>query len=297
MVTNAPYSLVSIFLFTFGRLMYSINCKGKLLSLHQPIVMGIINLTPDSFFANSRSASIQNAVEQAAKMLTEGAAILDIGGQSTRPGAEMVGADIEIERVVPAIEAIIQEFPDAVISIDTFHAAVAAAAIEAGAAIVNDISGGMLDAEMLPTVARLQVPYILMHMKGNPANMQQFAVYEDVVKEVLDYFIQRIETCRLAGVKDIIVDPGFGFAKTISHNFTILKNLPAFKILGKPLLVGISRKGTIYKTLDITPEEALNGTTVLNTVGLLNGASILRVHDVKEAMESIKLIEQITISN
>ena len=271
--------------------MYSINCKGKLLSLDKPVVMGIINLTPDSFFAGSRSASVQDAVEQAGKMLAEGAAILDIGGQSTRPGAEMVGADAEMERVIPAIAAIISQHPEAIISIDTFHASVAVAAVEAGAAIVNDISGSHLNGAMLPTVANLKVPYICMHMRGNPTNMQQFAAYNNVVQEVLDYFIERMEACRLAGINDVIIDPGFGFAKTIQHNFTLLKNLPVFKMLNRPLLLGISRKGTIYKTLGITAEEALNGTTVLNTIGLQNGASILRVHDVKEAVEAVKLME------
>ena len=273
--------------------MYSINCKGKLLSLEKPVIMGIINLTPDSFFVGSRSASVQDAVAQAGSMLAQGAAILDIGGQSTRPSAEMVGADAEMERVAPAIEGILQQYPEAIISIDTFHASVAAAAVEAGAAIVNDISGGHLDGAMLPTVANLKVPYICMHMRGTPATMQQLATYQNVVQEVLDYFIERTEACRLAGINDIIVDPGFGFAKTIQHNFTLLKNLSVFKMLNRPLLVGISRKGTIYKTLGVTAEEALNGTTVLNTIGLLNGASILRVHDVKEAVEAVKLVEAI----
>lgn len=270
--------------------MFSLNCKGKLILLHKPVVMGIINLTPDSFFAGSRSASVENAVAQAGKMLAEGAAILDIGGQSTRPGAEMVGAETEAERVVPAIEAVIHQFPEAVVSIDTFHAAVATAAVKAGATIVNDVSGGHLDTAMLVTVANLKVPYICMHMRGNPTNMQQFATYQNVVQEVLDYFIERVEACRLAGINDVVLDPGFGFAKIIAHNFTLLKNLSVFKMLNRPLLVGISRKGTIYKTLGITTEEALNGTTVLNTVGLLNGASILRVHDVKEAVEAVKLV-------
>lgn len=273
--------------------MYSINCKGKLLSLGKPVVMGIINLTPDSFFADSRVQSTSAAVEQAAKMLEKGAAILDIGGQSTRPGAEMIGADAEAEKVVPAIEAILKHYPQAIISVDTFYAAVAEATVAAGAAIINDISGGLLDTAMLPTVASLKVPYICMHMRGTPATMQQMATYENVVQDVLDYFIERIEACRLAGIDDVIVDPGFGFAKTIQHNFTLLKNLSAFRILNRPILAGISRKATVYKTLGITAAEALNGTTVLNTIALQNGAHILRVHDVKEAIEAVKLVEQL----
>ena len=257
--------------------------------LDQPIVMGIINTTPDSFYAGSRSNSVAQAVQQAGKMIEQGAAIIDIGGQSTRPGAEIIGADAEADRVVPIIEAIIQSYPNAIISVDTFYAPVAAKAVAAGAAIVNDISGGQLDENMVATVGKLGVPYICTHTKGTPATMQSLATYDDVVQEVLDYFIQRTEACRLAGINDIIIDPGFGFAKTIAHNFTLLKNLSVFSILNKPVLLGISRKATIYKTLGITPEEALNGTTVLNTIGLLNGAHILRVHDVKEAVEVAKL--------
>lgn len=269
--------------------MYTLNCKGKLLLLDKPIVMGIINFTPDSFYTGSRMNSVGQAVQQAETMLQQGAAILDIGGQSTRPGAKIVGAEAEAERVIIIIEAIIRSFPDTLISIDTFHALVAAKAIAAGASMVNDISGGQLDKEMLSTVGKLRVPYICMHTKGTPATMQGLATYQDVVLEVLDYFIQRTEACRQAGIKDVIIDPGFGFAKTITHNFTLLKNLSLFKILEKPILLGISRKATIYKTLGTTPEEALNGTTILNTIGLLKGADILRVHDVKEAVEAVKL--------
>jgi dihydropteroate synthase len=267
----------------------TINCKGKLLSLDAPIVMGIINITPDSFYSGSRQQTVDAALQQAAKMLGEGASILDIGGQSTRPGSEQAGAEAEAERVLPVIKAIHHRHTDAIISIDTFYALVAEQAIAAGAHIVNDISGGTLDNSMFATLARLKVPYICMHMRGTPANMQQFAVYEDVVKEVLEFFIQRIELAKLAGITDIIIDPGFGFAKTQAHNFTLLRNLQLFSILGKPILAGISRKSTIYKTLGITAGEALNGTTVLNTIALLNGAHILRVHDVKEAREAVQL--------
>jgi len=277
--------------------MYTLNCKGKLLALDKPWVMGIINTTPDSFYADSRKQDVENIVAQAKKMLDDGATVLDIGGQSTRPGAMMIGSEEESNRVVPAIKAICQAFPHVPVSVDTFSAQVAQVAVEAGAAIVNDISGGFMDANMLATVAALRVPYICMHMKGTPTNMQQHAVYEDVTKEVLDYFIERIDTCRKAGIHDVIIDPGFGFSKTIDHNFTLLKNLSLFKLLGKPILLGISRKATIYKTLGITAAEALNGTTVLNTIGLLNGADIIRVHDVKEAVEATKLIHQTKTKN
>jgi len=270
--------------------MYTLNCKGKLLSLNTPVVMGIINITPDSFYEGSRQQALDDILQQSKNMLTEGAAILDIGGQSTRPGSVQVGAEEEAKRVLPAIEAIHRQFPETIISIDTYHASVAKAAVDAGAAIVNDISGGMMDASMLSTVAALNVPYICMHMKGTPETMQQNPVYDDITKEVLDFFIERIDTCRRAGINDIIIDPGFGFGKTIEHNFMLLKNLGVFKILGKPILLGISRKSTIYKTLGVSANEALNGTTVLNTIGLQNGANILRVHDVKEAMEAVKLV-------
>lgn len=259
--------------------------------MDKPVVMGIINVTPDSFYGGSRSASIQHAIAQAGKMIAEGAAILDIGGQSTRPGSETVGAEEEIGRVVPVIQAIKQAYPNIFISIDTYYAAVAQAAVEAGADMVNDISGGTIDGEMLATVARLRVPYICMHIKGTPATMQQHAVYNDVTKEVLEYFTERIAACRRAGIIDIIVDPGFGFAKTPAHNFSLLRNLNMFNILGIPMLAGISRKSTIYKTLGVTADEALNGTTVLNTIALLNGVHILRVHDVKEAVEAVKLVQ------
>ncbi|MCU0404053.1 MAG: dihydropteroate synthase [Chitinophagaceae bacterium] len=269
--------------------MFTLNGRGRLISLEKPLVMGIINITPDSFFAGSRQATLSGVLMQAEKMLSEGAAILDLGGQSTRPGAERVSADEESERVVPAVEAIISRFPEAVISVDTFYSMVANRAVEAGALIVNDVSAGLLDADMLQTVARLRVPYICMHMKGEPQTMQHNPQYEDVTREVLDFFIRRIEDCRKAGIVDIIADPGFGFGKTIAHNFELIKNLDVFKILDVPLLMGISRKSTIYKTLGITADEALNGTTVLHTIGLMKGANILRVHDVKEAVEAVKL--------
>jgi dihydropteroate synthase len=271
--------------------LYTLNCKGKLLSFDRAKVMGIINITPDSFYEGSRFNSMDAILEQAAQMLTEGADIIDIGGQSTRPGSESVGASAEQDRVIPAIETIAKAFPDAIISVDTYHAAVAKAAVEAGAVMVNDISGGTMDATMLATAAALRVPYICMHIKGTPANMQQQAVYENVTQEVLDFFIRQTEACRQAGIHDVIIDPGFGFGKTIAHNFQLLRELSLLHILQRPVLLGISRKSTIYKTLGITAAEALNGTTALHTIGLLNGAHILRVHDVKEAVETIHLLE------
>jgi dihydropteroate synthase len=270
--------------------MYTLNCKGKLLVIDQPIVMGIINVTPDSFFEGHSTLGLDGIVSLAGKMVDDGASILDIGGQSTRPGSERIPADREIERVVPVIAAIQSKYPDIVISIDTYHSRVAEMAVNAGASIVNDISAGEMDKEMIAMVASLRVPYICMHMKGTPDNMQKGIHYENVVKEVLDYFILKIAACKAAGIHDVIVDPGFGFGKTIGHNFQLLKHLEIFKLLEKPIMAGISRKSTIYKTLGTTADGALNGTTVLNTVALLNGAAILRVHDVKEAKEAIKLI-------
>jgi dihydropteroate synthase len=273
--------------------MFTLNCKGRLMVIDKPMVMGIINATPDSFYGGSRKNNVDEILDQAEKMLAEGAAMIDIGGQSTRPGSEQVGIDEELKRTLPAIETIRKKFPDCYISIDTFDAAVAQKAVNAGADMVNDISGGNMDAQMLSTVAALQVPFVCMHMQGTPANMQQHPVYENVTKEILDFFIKKMEECRLAGINDVIIDIGFGFGKTIEHNFQLLKELSIFKILQKPLLLGVSRKSSIYKTLQITPEESLNGTTVLHTVGLLNGAHILRVHDVKEAKQAIDLLEKI----
>ena len=269
--------------------MFTLNCKGRILVIDKPIVMGIINATPDSFFGGSRFNGVDEIVAKAEKMLNDGAGILDIGGQSTRPGSELISADEEIERVIPAIKAIAKKRPEAFISIDTFYSKVAKAAVDAGASIVNDISAGSMDNKMIATVAELKVPYILMHMKGTPQTMQQNAIYENVTLEVLDHFISKTHELQNAGIVDIIIDPGFGFAKTIDQNFELLKNLSAFKMLDKAIMLGISRKSTIYKTLGVNADEALNGTTVLNTIGLMNGASILRVHDVKEAKEAIKL--------
>lgn len=271
--------------------MYTLNCKGKLLAINQPLVMGIINVTPDSFYNKGADCGVKDLVPLAAKMIADGAAILDIGGQSTRPGSERIDWRKERDRVLPVIESIKALHPDMIISTDTYHARVAEAAVHAGACIVNDISAGAMDEEMIATVAALHVPYICMHMKGRPETMQKEAKYEDLVKEVLDFFIAKTYQCTQAGIPDVIIDPGFGFGKTIAHNFTLLKQLSVFKMLDKPILAGLSRKATIYKTLGITVEEALNGTTVLNTIALMSGASILRVHDVKEAVEAVKLFE------
>ena len=271
--------------------MFTLNCKGMLLIVDKPLVMGIINATPDSFFAGSRQEGADAVLRQAEQMLKDGATILDIGGQSTRPGSEKINAEEELSRVIEPIKAIHQNFPDAFISIDTYYSAVAKEAIDAGASIVNDISAGSIDERMIETVAALKVPYVLMHMQGTPQTMHQHPQYENVTKEVLDFFIRKKDELHKAGITDVIIDTGFGFGKTIAHNFELLRNLSVFKMLDCPLLLGISRKSTIYKTLGITAEEALNGTTVMNTIGLMNGASILRVHDVKEAVEAVKLFE------
>ncbi|MBL0201434.1 MAG: dihydropteroate synthase [Chitinophagaceae bacterium] len=272
--------------------MNSINCKGKLLSLEEPVVMGIINATPDSFYEGHLNMNIDEITALAGKMIQDGAAILDIGGLSTRPGSNPVSAAEETDRVLPVIEAIHKIYPEIILSIDTYNSQVAGAAVKAGASIINDISGGNLDKDMLGTVAGLQVPYICMHMQGTPSTMQQAPVYSHVVREVLDFFIAKIDDCSKAGIKDVIIDPGFGFGKTIDHNFQLLKALAVLSITNKPILAGLSRKSTIYKTLDVTAADALNGTTVLNTMALLNGASILRVHDVKEASEAVKLFSR-----
>ena len=269
--------------------MFTLNCKGKLLVIKNPLVMGIINTTPDSFYEGSRFTGAHAILQQAEKMLGDGAAILDLGGQSTRPGSEQHGAEEELKKVIPAIESVHHHFPEAIISVDTYHAKVAKEAVAAGASMVNDISGGNADADMLRMVGEWNVPYICMHMKGTPLTMQQDPVYENLVKEVLDFFIQKINDCKQAGIHDTIVDPGFGFGKTIRHNFELLKNLRVFQMLDRPVMLGISRKSTIYKTLGISVKEALNGTTVLHTIGLQNGAAILRVHDVKEANEAVRL--------
>ena len=271
--------------------MFSLNCKGKLLLIEKPLVMGILNITGDSFYAGSRLKNLEAIKNKAAQMIMEGADIIDIGAQSTRPGSERISADKELEKLLPAIEMLMGLFPEIIISIDTYHSKVAKETVEAGAAIINDISAGEMDKNMLATVGSLNAPYIAMHMKGVPETMHLQTNYEDAIKEILDFFIKKIDECKRAGIKDVIVDLGFGFGKNIKQNLLLLKNLSVFQMLQKPILAGLSRKSTIYKTLKITAEESLNGTTVLNTLALQNGASILRVHDVKEAKEVVALFE------
>jgi len=262
------------------------------LVIDQPIVMGIINITPDSFYSESRSHSIDEILFRAEKMISDGATILDIGGQSTRPKSNQIPAEEEMERVLPAIEAIHRQFPEQIISVDTFYSQVARQAIGAGASIINDVSAGSVDDELLPAVAELKVPYVLMHMLGKPQTMQQNPEYKNVILEVFDFLNFKIAELVKMGIHDIIVDVGFGFGKTSTHNFQLLRELSYFKQLGKPVMVGLSRKATIYKTLGIAPDEALNGTTVLHTIALLNGATILRVHDVREAIQAVKLVSE-----
>ncbi len=269
-----------------------INCKGNLIDLTQPKVMGIINITPDSFYSGSRSTTQKEILSNTEKMLQEGATFLDLGAYSSRPGADDISVDEELDRMTPAIEMILMEFPEAVLSIDTFRAEVAERCIQAGAALVNDISAGKLDQQMLPLIAKYQVPYIMMHMKGTPQSMKDLNQYDDITADVLFYFSERIKAARDLGINDLIVDPGFGFAKNIAQNFELLSKLELFKNLELPILIGVSRKSMIWKSLDISASEALNGTTVLNTAALLKGAGILRVHDVKEAMECIKLTRE-----
>jgi len=268
----------------------SLNIKGKLIDLSSPKVMGILNITPDSFYNNSRTKSIDEALTKAAQFLDEGAAFIDIGGYSSRPGAKDISTSEEVDRLVPVVESLVKAFPEAVISIDTFRAKVAEETITAGAHIINDIAAGDLDEQMFETVAKLQVPYIMMHMQGTPQNMQQNPVYGNVLLEVIDYLAKKVAVLKALHVHDVIIDPGFGFGKTIEHNYELLKQLEAFKIFKLPILAGFSRKGMIYKTLGTSAAEALNGTSVLNTIALQKGASILRVHDVKEAVECVKLV-------
>jgi dihydropteroate synthase len=271
--------------------MFTLNCKGRLVVLEKPVVMGILNITPDSFYQGSRVSEPAQLIDVAGKMITDGAAIIDVGAQSTRPDSTLLSMNEELDRIMPAIENLHQAFPDLLISVDTFYAQIASESVKAGASFVNDISAGAMDEGMLSVVAGLNVPYICMHMKGTPQTMKSLAHYEDLVVEVFDYFIHKVHACSQAGIKDIIIDPGFGFAKTIEHNFQLLKSLHSFQVLGRPILAGLSRKSTIYKTLGITADEALNGTTVLNTLALQQGASILRVHDVKEAVQAIELLQ------
>ncbi|HNP18130.1 MAG TPA: dihydropteroate synthase [Fulvivirga sp.] len=274
---------------TFFSSKMSLNLRGNLVSLDSPLIMGILNITPDSFYSGSRMESKDVLLRQVEKMVEDGVDILDVGGYSTRPGASELSINEELERVIPALETIIKYFPETYISIDTFNSMVAKNAVGAGADIINDISGGNLDVDMFNTVTELNVPYILMHMKGTPKTMKNETEYDNLILEMIEYFQQKVNGLRNRGVKDIIIDPGFGFAKTIEQNYLLLKNLHSFNLLELPLLAGLSRKSMIYKKLGIGTEDALNGTTALNMIALLNGAKILRVHDVKEAVETVKL--------
>lgn len=269
--------------------MFTLNCKGRLVKVHRPIVMGIINITPDSFYAGSRKPDTLSALKQAEKMVWEGATILDIGAQSTRPGSVAVGPEEETRRLNEVLPELSRHFPETVLSVDTYYSQVARSAVNMGVSMINDISGGQFDTQMLSVVSSLHVPYVCMHVKGTVDTMHQQPIEQPVTSEVMNYFTQRIHDCIQSGIADLILDPGFGFSKTLEQNFELIRHTSVLKTLGKPILIGVSRKSTIYKTLHISPEDALNGTTVLHTAALLGGADILRVHDVKEAMEAIEL--------
>lgn len=271
----------------------TINCKGKLIDFSTPKVMGILNLTPDSFYDGGNYSDEKEIISKVEKMLKEGATFIDVGAYSSRPGAKHISEQEELKRIVPIIKILIEKFPNILLSIDTFRSKVAKECVKEGAAIINDISAGNMDSKMLKTVGEMKVPYIMMHMKGTPQNMQQNPVYENVTQEVLYYFSEKIALARSYGINDIIIDPGFGFGKEIHHNYQLLNDLELFENTELPILAGISRKSMIYKVLASDAKNALNGTTALNTIALYKGASILRVHDVKEAMESITLVNQL----
>ena len=271
----------------------TINCNGKLIDLSTPKVMGILNCTPYSCYDGGKYKSESQFLSQVEKMLSDGATFVDIGAYSSKPNAEFVSEEEELNRLLPVIELVLKFFPETIISVDTFRSKIAQSAIENGAAIINDISAGNLDEEMLETVAKLQVPYIMMHMKGTPQSMQTLTQYDNICKEMLFYFSERVGKARSFGINDIIIDPGFGFAKSLEQNYEVMQKLELFQMLELPLLVGISRKSMIYKTLETTAENSLNGTTFLNAISLQKGANILRVHDVKEAVESVKLFNKL----
>lgn len=271
----------------------TINCNGQLIDLTTPKVMGIVNVTPNSFYDGGKLSDEKSVLLQVEKMLTDGATFIDVGGYSSKPNAEFVSEEEELQRVIPIIKTIVKEFPETILSIDTFRSQVAKQSVENGVAIVNDISAGSLDENMMRTVAQLRVPYIMMHMKGTPKTMQSLTQYDDLLKEILFYFSEKITIARSFGISDVIVDPGFGFAKTLEQNFELLNKLELLQMLELPLLIGISRKSMIYKTLNTDAEHALNGTTSLNTISLMKGAKILRVHDVKEAVECVQLYQKL----
>jgi len=272
----------------------TINCKGKLIHLTTPKVMGILNLTPDSFYDGGKYYDEKGVFSQVEKMLSEGATFIDVGAYSSRPGAKHISEEEELQRIVPIVKSLIDKFPNILLSIDTFRSEVAKQCIEQGAALINDISAGEMDDKMMQTVGDLNVPYIMMHMDGTPQNMQQNPVYNNVTQDVLYYFSEKIAIVRSFGINDVIIDPGFGFGKTNAHNYQLLNELELFKNIDLPLLIGLSRKSMIYKTLNSDAQNALNGTTSLNTISLFKGANILRVHDVKEAMECIVLTQNLT---
>jgi dihydropteroate synthase len=272
---------------------HTINCRGRLLDLSTPIVMGVINVNEDSFYADSRSLDADVVLEKASKMLSEGASILDLGAMSSRPGATIIDEETEVNRLIPVIRTLLNEFSDVIISIDTMHSTVAKACVEQGASIINDISAGNYDAKMMETVANLNVPYVMMHMQGLPSDMQLNPSYDDVVMDILKYFVKKVHQAKSLGIKDIILDPGFGFGKTLDHNYELMKSLEQFLIFEYPVLVGISRKSMINKLLNIKAADALNGTTVLHMFALQKGAKILRVHDVNEAVECIKIYQKL----
>ena len=271
----------------------TLNCNGNLLDLSQPKVMGVLNLTPDSFFDGGMYKDEDQIIARVKKMILDGAAIIDVGAYSSKPNAASVSVEEEKKRLLPVIKLLIKQFSNLIISVDTFRAEIANLAVNEGAAIINDISAGVLDANMFKTIAELQVPYIMMHMRGNPQTMQSLTNYENLTKEVIYYFSERINKARDLGINDLVIDPGFGFAKTREQNFELLNKLELFSVLDCPVLVGVSRNSMIYKTLEITPQDALNGTTVLNTIALQKGAKIIRVHDVKDAVEAIKLVNEL----
>jgi dihydropteroate synthase len=284
------------FIFTTNsktQIIMTINCNGKLIDLTMPKVMGILNITSNSFYDGGSFSDEKSILKQVEKMLVEGAAFIDIGAYSSKPKADFVSEEEELQRLIPVIILVLKHFPESLISVDTFRANVAKTAVENGACIINDISAGNLDNKMMETVAKLHVPYIMMHMKGTPQTMQSFAQYENIIKEMLFYFSEKVAQARSFGIHDLIIDPGFGFAKTLEQNYEVLNDLELFQILELPLLVGVSRKSMIYKSLETSAEFALNGTTVLNTIALQKGTKILRVHDVKEAMECIQLVNQL----
>jgi dihydropteroate synthase len=270
----------------------TLNVRAKLLDLSKPKIMGVLNLTPDSFYDGGRNNNIHDALQKTEQLLSEGAELIDIGAYSSRPGAEHISEKTESDRLIPVLQALVKEFPDAILSIDTFRSGIARIAVNEGAGIINDISAGSMDPEMFQTIATLGVPYIMMHMKGTPQTMASQNIYKDITTEVLQYFTSRIQKLKNMGLNDLIIDPGFGFAKNLEQNYELLANLEYLKSVGHPILVGLSRKSMIYKLLDTDAEHALNGTTSANTIALIKGAKILRVHDVKAAIEAVKIVNQ-----